>query len=62
MMNYIAVKLVDYLVKHGLRDPAASIDRTPYVLPTAHLPLLLGPQYRLHAGLVLAVAAAGLVA
>ena len=62
MMNYVAVRLVDYLVKHPLRDPAASIDRTPYILPTAHLPLLLGPQDRLHAGLLLAVAAAGLMA
>lgn len=62
MMNYIAVKLVDYLVKHGLRDPSASLDRTPYVLASAHLPLLLGPQYRLHAGLLVALVAVGLVA
>jgi general nucleoside transport system permease protein len=57
MMNYIAVKLVDYLVKGVLRDPSASLDRTPYVLTTAHLPLLLGPHSRLHAGLVMALAA-----
>jgi simple sugar transport system permease protein len=62
MMNYIAVKLVDYLVKGVLRDPSASLDRTPYVLATAHLPLLLGPGYRLHAGLLMALAAVGLVA
>ncbi|MGQ4808421.1 hypothetical protein NKDENANG_01803 [Candidatus Entotheonellaceae bacterium PAL068K] len=61
MMNYIAVKLVDYLVKQILRDPTASLDRTPYVLATAHLPLLLGPHYRLHAGLLLALAAVALV-
>jgi simple sugar transport system permease protein len=61
MMNYIAVKLVDYLVKGVLRDPSASLDRTPYILATAHLPLLLGPHYRLHAGLLIALAAVGLV-
>jgi general nucleoside transport system permease protein len=61
MMNYIAVKLVDYLVKGVLRDPSASLDRTPYVLTTAHLPLLLGPHYRLHAGLFLALAAVACV-
>ena len=62
MMNYIAVKLVDYLVKQLLRDPTASLDRTPYVLATAHLPLLVGEQYRLHAGLLVALAAVGLIA
>jgi simple sugar transport system permease protein len=35
MMNYIAIKLVDYLVKQVLRDPTASMDRTPSILPTA---------------------------
>jgi len=57
MMNYIAVKLVDYLVKNVLRDPTASIDRTPYVLPTAQLPQLLGQGYRLHAGFLIALGA-----
>ena len=61
MMNYIAVKWVDYLVKQPLRDATASLDRTPYVLSTAQLPLLLGPDYRLHAGLLVALAAVGLV-
>ncbi len=61
MMNYVAVKLVDYLVKNVLRDPTASLDRTPYVLATAHLPLLLGSHYRLHAGLLMALAAVALV-
>jgi simple sugar transport system permease protein len=57
MMNYIAIKLVDYLVKQVFRDPAATIDRTPYVLTDARLPLLLGSDYRLHAGLFIALAA-----
>ena len=62
MMNYVAIKLVDYLVKQVLRDPHASLDRTPYVLATAHFPLLFGSNYRLHAGLLVALAAAVLVA
>ena len=57
MMNYIALKLVDYLVKNVFRDPAASMDRTPYILPTAQLPRIFGPDYRLHAGFLLALAA-----
>src|SRR5438067_2294009 len=62
MMNYIAIKLVDYLVKQVLRDPAASMDRTPPILPTAALPHLFGPATRLHAGLLIALAAVVLVA
>jgi simple sugar transport system permease protein len=56
MMNYIAVKTVDYLVKNPLKDPTASLDRTPFVAETARYPLLL-PQYGLHSGLLLALAA-----
>lgn len=62
MMNYIAVKLVDYLVKHVFRDPTASLDRTPYILTTAQLPQLFGAQHRLHAGFLLAVLLAGVMA
>jgi ABC-type uncharacterized transport system permease subunit/basic membrane lipoprotein Med (substrate-binding protein (PBP1-ABC) superfamily) len=56
MMNYIAVKTVDYLVKNPLKDPTASLDRTPFVAESARLPLLL-PKYQLHAGFLLAIAA-----
>jgi len=62
MMNYIAIKLVDYLVKHVLRDPTASLDRTPAILTSAELPRLFGPYTRLHAGLLVALAAVVLVA
>jgi simple sugar transport system permease protein len=62
MMNYIAIKLVDYLVKQVLRDPTASMDRTPSILPTAALPHLFGSATRLHAGLLIALAAVVLVA
>jgi len=56
MMNYIAVKTVDYLVKNVIRDPKATLDRTPFVLETARYPLLT-PQYSLHAGFIVAIAA-----
>ncbi|GAB4531132.1 MAG: hypothetical protein Kow0063_10040 [Anaerolineae bacterium] len=56
MMNYIAVKTVDYLVKNPLKDPTASLDRTPFVAESARYPLLL-PQYQLHAGFLLAIVA-----
>jgi simple sugar transport system permease protein len=56
MMNYIAVKTVDYLVKNPLRDPSASLDRTPFVAESARYPLLI-PQYGLHAGVLVALAA-----
>jgi len=56
MMNYIAVKTVDYLVKNPLRDPTASLDRTPFVAEAARYPLLI-PQYGLHAGVLVALAA-----
>ena len=57
MMNYIAVKLVDYLVKNVIRDPDATVDRTPYILDTAKLPRLFGEDFRLHAGFLIALAA-----
>jgi general nucleoside transport system permease protein len=56
MMNYIAVKTVDYLVKGPLRDPGASLDRTPFVDVTARYPLLL-QKYNVHAGVLVALAA-----
>ena len=56
MLNYIAVRLVDFLVKGVVRDPTASIDRTGRVLGSATLPRLL-PGFRLHAGFLIALAA-----
>jgi simple sugar transport system permease protein len=61
MLNYIAVNLVDYLVKKVFRDPAASLDRTPFVAVGARLPTLLGPEYRLHAGFLAALLAVFLI-
>jgi len=57
MMNYIGINLVDYMVKKMIRDPFATVDRTPFVLETARLPKLFGPDYRIHAGVILALMA-----
>jgi general nucleoside transport system permease protein len=44
MLNYIAFLLSNYLIVNGpLRDPSASLPRTPFVESTAALPRLLGP-------------------
>jgi len=56
MLNYIAVKTVDYLVKNPMRDATSTIPRTPNIEPTAVLPQLL-PPYRVHLGLIIAIAA-----
>jgi ABC-type uncharacterized transport system permease subunit len=55
MMNYAAVALVDYLVKNVFRDSNASLDRTPFIAESAKLPRLMGADYRIHAGLILAL-------
>jgi simple sugar transport system permease protein len=60
MMNYIAVKTVDYLVKNPFADPSASLERTPFVAESARYPLIL-PKYELHAGFLLALAAIAFV-
>ena len=60
MMNYIAAKLVDYLVKNPMKDPAGSVPRTPFIEVSAQLPQIL-PPHRLHWGLAIAVIAAFLV-
>lgn len=56
MTNYIAVKIVDWAVKGPLRDPEATLDRTPYVLESARYPLLL-KDYGLHLGFIVAIVA-----
>lgn len=56
MLNYIAVKTVDFLVKNPMLDGTATIPRTPYIETTATLPKLL-PPHRLHAGFIVAIAA-----
>ena len=62
MMNYIAVRLIDFLVnkKGPLWDSASSAPRTPFIQATAELPQLF-PPFRLHAGLLVAIAAVFIV-
>ncbi|MFZ4816800.1 MAG: ABC transporter permease [Phototrophicaceae bacterium] len=39
MLNFIAVRLVDYLIKGGLMfDPTSSVPRTPFISPSAEIP------------------------
>lgn len=60
MMNWIAFRLTEYL----LREPLEKIQgthRTPDILPTAALPRFFPHPLRLHAGLIIALAAAVLV-
>lgn len=55
MLNYIAIRLTDYLIKVPFRDPNASAPQTPFIQPSAELPYLFGVDYRLHAGFILAL-------
>lgn len=61
MLNYIAVALVDYLVKNPLRESGSTIPRTPYIQESAHLPYLVS-GFRLHAGFIGALFMAGIIA
>ncbi|MBM3269582.1 MAG: ABC transporter permease [Candidatus Sericytochromatia bacterium] len=56
MLNYVAMKLVSWLVRGPLHGPGP-IPQTTYIPEGAHLPLLI-QDTRLHAGLILALAAA----
>ncbi|MGQ9500730.1 MAG: BMP family ABC transporter substrate-binding protein [Anaerolineae bacterium] len=60
MMNYIAVKTVDYLVKNPLKDVTATLDRTPFIAESARFPLLV-PELNIHSAVLVALAAIGLV-
>jgi simple sugar transport system permease protein len=55
MLNYIAIRLTDYLIKGPFRDRGSSAPRTPFIAPSAELPYLFGADYRLHAGFILAL-------
>ncbi|HWD62101.1 MAG TPA: ABC transporter permease [Humibacter sp.] len=59
MLNWIAFYLISYLLRtpgalqeHGTNNP-----KSPAILPNAILPPLFGPQYQLHWGFVLSIAA-----
>ena len=63
MLNWVAFYLISYLLRtpgalqaHGSNNP-----KSPAVLPNAILPSLFGPQYRLHWGFIIVIAATILV-
>ena len=57
MMNYIAMEIVSYIVGGPWRDPRATEAFTAVFAKGAQLPIIL-PGTRLHAGIIVAVAAA----
>lgn len=57
MLNFIAANLVSYLVRGPLQEPTRVYPQTEIIAEVARLPRMW-PGTRLHAGLVLAVAAA----
>lgn len=60
MMNFIAVLIVDYLVTGPMKDPLSMANPvSPQISPAARLPFLVPGTY-LHAGFILALAAAPL--
>ena len=59
MLNFVAVGLVGYLVHGPLMETAGNYPQTDAVAAAARLSRLIG-GYRVHAGLLIAVAAAGL--
>ena len=61
MLNYISIRLTDFLIKGPFRDRASSAPRTPFIAPSAELPYLFGADYRLHAGFILALIMVGVI-
>ncbi len=60
MLNFIALGCVSYLVHGPLMEASGAYPQTDALAATARLPRLLS-GYRVHLGIVLAIAAAGLV-
>jgi len=57
MLNWLAFRLTEWLLREPL-EKAQGTHRTPEILPTAELPRLFPHPIRLHAGLLVALAAA----
>jgi simple sugar transport system permease protein len=58
MLNYVAFYLLFYLLKTPvLQQPGSSNPKTPPMDPTAVFPLILGPQYSVHLGFIIVIAA-----
>ncbi len=50
MMNYIAFRLVDWLLKFPMKDPNEFTPKTPWILETAKLPRFFDTPIRFHLG------------
>jgi ABC-type uncharacterized transport system permease subunit len=61
MMNYIAFRLSDWLLKGPMRRPGTLNPITPMIQPSAELPRLFAEPIRFHAGFFVALAVAWLV-
>jgi ABC-type uncharacterized transport system permease subunit len=61
MMNYIAFRLVDWLLKFPMKDPNEFTPKTPWILETAKLPRFFEAPIRFHAGFFIAILMAILV-
>ncbi len=61
MMNYIAIRLTEWLVKGPLQRPDAQNPISPIVLESSQLPKLFGDPIRFHIGFFIALATAWLV-
>ena len=59
MLNYVALYLVSWMLRTPglLQAPGSSNPKTPAMKPNAIFPDLLGPQFNLHFGFILAVLA-----
>ena len=59
MLNWIAFYLISYLLRTpgALQAPGTNNPKSPPILPNAILPPIFGPQYSLHWGFVIAIAA-----
>jgi len=58
MMNYIAFRIMSWLLRGPMQRPGAGKPVSPLIEPSAYLPQFFGPPLRLHAGLILAILAA----
>jgi simple sugar transport system permease protein len=61
MMNYIAFRLSDWLLKGPMADPNEYTPKTPWILPSAELPKLFDIPIRFHIGFFVALLMAVLV-
>ncbi|WP_309080449.1 ABC transporter permease [Zhihengliuella sp.] len=57
MLNYVALNLLGYLLNNALQREGSTNPVSPVVNASAQYPLLLGSDFRLHLGFLVAVAA-----